>query len=74
MTNHNYGQRNQRDPWTVVYSRLHENAYSRVSFLIKLQGYSLKKRLLHKCFQMGVLPNISEYSFCETLLSGDCFC
>ena len=33
----------QKQSFTVLYSRLQKNGYSWVSFLIKLQAYSLKK-------------------------------
>ena len=62
----------QKQAFTGVYCRLHENACSWVSFLIMLQAYSLKKRLLDSFF-LWVLRNNSEHFFAETRLGGDCF-
>ena len=41
-------------------SRLQKSSYSWVSFLLKLQAYSLKKKLHQRCFPVSV-PNISAY-------------
>ena len=62
----------QKQAFTGVYSRLHENAFSWVSFLIMLQAYSLKKDSLTDFF-LWVLRNNSEHFFAETRLGGDCF-
>ena len=62
----------QKQAFTGVYSRLHENAFSWVSFLIMLQAYILKKDT-ETDFFLWVLRNNSEHFFAETRLGGDCF-